>query len=439
MAKILIAPLGATNQNSRERGYRKANYRFEDSKKEYETSFVASALANHLEIDKIYFVGTKKSMWEEVYRYFSENNKNGNNFEEEKWLEIASFIEEESNERDVLNYVSETVDSYLKSNNNDVECGSEYFLIDYGLNPKELWNNFDIFMGIQERIEDGDELYLDISHSFRSIPLFMYLMLDFIQTLNMKTVKLSGIYYGMFEATAEKGYTPLVDLSPLFKIANLTKATYNFTNFGNGFAFSDLVENPELRKTMENVSELVSLNYLVDLKNQFKKLNKLINDKYGKEDLGLYYYMTPKINSFIKRFEGIETHFEFQLEFAKWYFENKNFSNGYISLLESIITGLCEIYGVSSEDRENREKMKKLLNVPKYKNKVKEFKDFSNKVYKSTNKIRINIAHSAHNDTYNNSFKSVVQNANNKYEQTKKFFKSEVAKTLPEKIPFESL
>jgi hypothetical protein len=67
--------------------------------------------------------------------------------------------------------------------------------------------------------------------------------------------------------------------------------------------------------------------------------------------------------------------------------------------------------------------MKKLLNVPKYKNKVKEFKDFSNKVYKSTNKIRINIAHSAHNDTYNNSFKSVVQNANNKYEQTKKFFK----------------
>jgi hypothetical protein len=82
MAKILISSLGAgrptgANEDS-VREYRTAKYKIENQ--EYEDSFVASALDRHLKLDGIIFIGTIKSIWEEVYRSFYES-KNGQSLE----------------------------------------------------------------------------------------------------------------------------------------------------------------------------------------------------------------------------------------------------------------------------------------------------------------------------------------------------------------------
>ncbi|MDD2360670.1 MAG: TM1812 family CRISPR-associated protein, partial [Syntrophaceticus schinkii] len=90
MAKVLISSLGTgppDSNNTSSREYRKAVYKFEGSDKEYKTSFVATALSEHLEVDKIYLVGTSKSMWEEVYRYFS--TVSNQLFDEDYWIVIA--------------------------------------------------------------------------------------------------------------------------------------------------------------------------------------------------------------------------------------------------------------------------------------------------------------------------------------------------------------
>jgi len=74
VAKILISPLGtgpAENNDISKREYTEAEYKFQDSGKTYKTSFIAAALSDHLQVDKLYLIGTSKSMWEEVYRYFS--------------------------------------------------------------------------------------------------------------------------------------------------------------------------------------------------------------------------------------------------------------------------------------------------------------------------------------------------------------------------------
>jgi hypothetical protein len=68
MAKILISSLGAgrltgENENS-VREYSTVKYQIDNQ--EYEDSFVASALYKHLKLDDIIFIGTVKSIWEEV-------------------------------------------------------------------------------------------------------------------------------------------------------------------------------------------------------------------------------------------------------------------------------------------------------------------------------------------------------------------------------------
>jgi len=224
MARVLISPLGLGKAPA-DRGYSKTKYKFEfrdGSKTEYETSFFASALAEELDIDKIFFVGTAKSMWEQVYYYFMD--KSYQELDEDYWMEVGKMAYDSCYEKPLLktgdlNKANEAIDIYLKYVYPKASGGSRCFIIDYGVNQKELWNNFDIFMSIGDNLNHGDEVYLDITHSFRSIPIFMYLMMNFIQTLNYeKEIKLAGIYYGMLDARREFGYTPVVDLSPLFEI-----------------------------------------------------------------------------------------------------------------------------------------------------------------------------------------------------------------------------
>ena len=81
MAKVLISfigtgPLvskGGSIEEKSAREYRTASYHLgEENLGEY--SFMAAALCESQQIDKVILIGTVHSMWEEVYRYFQEKN-----------------------------------------------------------------------------------------------------------------------------------------------------------------------------------------------------------------------------------------------------------------------------------------------------------------------------------------------------------------------------
>ena len=94
MAKVLISfigtgPLvnkGAQGEEKSAREYRRASYHLgEENLGEY--SFMAAALYETQNIDKVILIGTAHCMWEEVYRYFQE--KNGGVIDEDMYCEIA--------------------------------------------------------------------------------------------------------------------------------------------------------------------------------------------------------------------------------------------------------------------------------------------------------------------------------------------------------------
>ena len=97
MAKVLISfigtgPLvnkGALGEEKSAREYRRASYHLgEENLGEY--SFMAAALYETQNIDRVILIGTAHCMWEEVYRYFQE--KNGGVIDEDVYCEIPARV-----------------------------------------------------------------------------------------------------------------------------------------------------------------------------------------------------------------------------------------------------------------------------------------------------------------------------------------------------------
>ncbi len=444
MAKVLITPLGVGSfeKDVPKREYRKAVYCFENTGEKFETSFVAAALIKKLKVDKVIFIGTGKSMWEEVYKYFTEDH--GLDYDEDYWIELGEKIDNsnhkhcEVNEADLKN-VNEAIDKYLKFINPNATGGSECIIMKYGINEEELWSNMDIFMGIEEKLGDGDSIYLDITHSFRSIPLFMYLMMDFMLILSKKRINLDGVYYGMLDIRSEKGYAPIIDLAPLFKLSQWIKGNYDFVSYGNGYLIADLLKeygNDETVKKINNVSDLININYLPELKTQLVSLQKLIQ-RTDSNSSGIFRYIAPRLQEFIDRFINIESDFKFQLEISKWYFENKRYSHGYICLLESILSGLGGIYGIDTKNVYNRNIIRTLLNKTQFHRKSSDlFKLF--KTYDAVNNIRIKIAHAAMEEL-DGSFANDIKLTDKYYEEVENFFDKGILNDLPQIISIEEI
>lgn len=445
MAKILISSLGTGSldkNNASSREYRKAIYRFEGSIKEYETSFVATALSEHLQVDKIYLVGTSKSMWEEVYRYFS--TVSNQVFDEDYWAYLGDKVEvfrsgnPKIDENDLKN-VNKAIDGYLRYLRSSASGGSHCYIIDYGLNETELWSNFDVFMCIGKNLNENDEIFLDITHSFRSIPLFNYLLLDLIGILKFRNdFKLSGLFYGMLDVIREVGYAPIVDLSPLYNITLWARGAYNFINYGNGYLLADLINDDAVSKSIRNISDIVNINHIDEFKREIDRLNDLLDDNKYPEIV--IKYMQPFLKSFTDRFKGISSSGKLQFALAEWYFDNKRFAQGYICLVESVITKILEIYRDKNSkikiNEYNRNKVRNLIYTPEF-NQMSEYKH----LYEEFNIIRKKrnvIAHAGYADE--KTFKKDISDAYLHLNRIEKYvFNNRALEKLPEEFPFNNL
>ncbi|MCL2650337.1 MAG: TIGR02221 family CRISPR-associated protein [Candidatus Azobacteroides sp.] len=118
-----------------------------------------------------------------------------------------------------------------------------------GKNEEEIWQIFQI---LYDALEKSDELYVDITHSFRSIPLLASSLLQYAKFL--KNISVQGIYYGAFETlgnprdildripNAEERIAPVFDLTAFSKIQDWSVAANDFIRFGNTSRLSQLTK-----------------------------------------------------------------------------------------------------------------------------------------------------------------------------------------------------
>ena len=371
MAKILISSIGTGNREN----YNTANYEI-DSKIYENEKFIASVLCKHIGIDKLFLVGTKDSIWELVYEKFGGGDEM-EIYEARVKGEIGDF----------LSRIEDTIDKKLGTK------GSKCFIIEYGLNDDELWTNFDKFLQIAQNFAKNDEIYIDITHSFRSLSLMSFVMSEFISNSSDQELDIRGVYYGMFEyAKSNEGKTPIINLSIFFELLKWSKAIREFKKYGNAKELLVLLdnlkdENKDIYNKFKSFSDSLSMSDLAYIQRSIPNLKTKISF-FKDNHNNLYKLISKDLEKFIDTFD-VQSLSLLRYKLAKWYCENQNYSLGYMYLAEAFFSAVAEDNGLDPNNKEDTENIKKII---KDKKGPKE-KENEYNIYYKIRDIRNYIAH----------------------------------------------
>lgn len=377
MSRVLISFLGTGPADRRE--YTEATYQF-TSKNRYTTPFIAAAIKQECDIDRVILIGTARSMWDCVYDYFG--NKNGN-FDENIWERLYEnrLQADHTTPIDSIEFQQE-VERVLGN-------GSKVVITHYGLNDEEIAKNSELILNIEELLEKDDKLIIDITHSFRSLPMYMMNLLIFLKEVSDKRIKISHIYYGMLDATRELNYTPVVELNNLLTVNDWITGAYSFKRFGNADKIAQLVKsiNSGLSEKLNSFSDAKNLNYIKELESQCRNLNRLLE---GADSSPLSKrIVVPVVQDFVSRLtidsDSQYPHSDFQFKLAMWQRNNHYYLAAYTALTEAIVTRYMEKN--QEEDLFNREQREA----------VKENLDGAYRLYWEVSKTRNALVHCTDN------------------------------------------
>ena len=353
--KVLISFLGTGPLESKEtRTYKTANYHLDDvALGDY--PFVSAALRRRYGIDTVLLVGTAHSMWEEVYRWYSLDRKMP--IDDDVYLEIATSCELANHDSPLVVPHKDSIEAALGNE-------SKVILIKYGITEAEIRENISIILGLQQYLKNGDELIVDVTHSFRSLPMFMMNLLVYLQNVSPKQIKISHIHYGMLEVGRELGYVPILDLRAMMDVNDWITGAYAFSMFGNTYKISQLLEkeNKSVAPVLRSFSDAMNLNYLYSMQAEVQKLSGLKNKEYQTDLPQLT--ITPIVNQFLKTFQTKsekypQSHFQFKL--AAWQFEHKKYAQAFLTSNDALISYVCETNRLPWDDFDSREQAKTAL------------------------------------------------------------------------------
>ena len=328
--KVLIAGIGG-GKNKQNGKYNIANYQIENDVYR-NRSFITSALEEHYGIEKTIFIGTTGSMWDNLYEFYCDRYHK--EYDENYQIELMDTIDKSSKDDDIqelnISKFNETFKDKILA-----------IVTKYGMNELEIFENFNLIIKLQDELEDGDEVYLDITHSFRSNAFWLFLVMNYLTDVADKKIKIRAITYGMLEIidrtlAKDEQIAPVVDLNAFYKILQWIKGANALKEYGNSYLLEENIENEKLSKKLKNFSDALNMNYIGSLRQSINSLKKLEDDIDNLE--GPAKLIIPKvIKDFMDRFASEDKDYLFQAKLAKWHFEQKRYAMAYININEAII------------------------------------------------------------------------------------------------------
>ncbi len=117
--------------------------------------------------------------------------------------------------------------------------------IENGNSQDEIWS---IFSTIYDELEEGDQLYIDLTHSFRYLPMLLLVLCSYAKFLKDVTVK--SITYGNYEGRkisedgdSTKDKAPIMELTSIAQLQDLTIGTADFSSYGKVDKLNEYIEN----------------------------------------------------------------------------------------------------------------------------------------------------------------------------------------------------
>lgn len=423
MSKILISFLGSNN-------YKECVYESEDKGKSSVVQYFQSAIAELYlaKDDKCYIFLTKDA-------------------EKKNWSKLET--------------------EFKKYNQNIIPVKN----VPEGYSTEQIW---DIFQIVYERINEKDDIILDITHGFRSLPMLTSLLLNYAKAL--KNITVNRILYGAFEVLGpshliENEYpdpkdrvAKIVDLTSFNFVQEWTYASRAFIETGSTEPLTNIAKielAPLQKETKGSNATINALNGIIKqlpamemeiLTNRGKLLlesEKISNIKTfidslkdaDDEHLPALINLLNSIKSKLKGFG--EDKLQNWMASVKWCIDHKLWQQAITQLQEGIVTQLCLNHDKAYTDISNRNLFSSLLTViniklpeSKWLGELKDQLEFAHQLktnddihklsptFAKLTQLRNDINHGGYSNKNNLDTSSLSEQVTTCYENVAKIFKS---------------
>ncbi len=241
------------------RGYRNANYQFDDGEIVQAQKYIGTALANKFKPTKIIFLGTSGSMWDVFLETASEEL-------EDRWLSIVEAVQTQSVSKEMLSPFERFLS---QSYGVEVHC----VLIPFAKNTQE---QIEILSVLSNCLQDKEQVVLDVTHGFRHLPMLALVVARYLKKI--KQIDVKNIYYGALEMT-ENGYTPVLNLDGMLSMLDWVDAIGTYDKDGDYSVFAPLLINEGLS---ENDSNLLKEASFFERNNNSSQANQKLSSIFSK-------------------------------------------------------------------------------------------------------------------------------------------------------------
>ncbi len=226
------------------------------------------------------------------------------------------------------------------------------------IQENDVW---DIICKFYEAIEERDELFIDITHSFRFIPMIVPAILSFLKTT--KQIEIRGIYYGALESLGKpqeivgmelsQRTVPIKELTAIYEMIEWSEAVNAFLKYVDGEILNKQIETTdrkseeklkELREAIEKTDTALKWNNVTELK---PIRNKVENIKFDGNNFFVLNKLLPHIGEFVNQWT--EDKIENGLLAAKWSWENKRYAQALTFAKEAMQTFFEQFFNVNGK------------------------------------------------------------------------------------------
>lgn len=154
---------------------------------------------------------------------------------------------------------SNTVGLCSRLSDLNLKVGIEEIDIDTGFTEEEIWEVFDT---VYSKLNRSDEIYFDVTHAFRSIPLFAIVLFNYSKF--MINTRVATVMYGAFEKlgpiksvlemSIEKRIAPIVDMTNIIRLQEYNQTASGLQDFGKVKRISSGIES--VKSKQDSVTEL---------------------------------------------------------------------------------------------------------------------------------------------------------------------------------------
>ena len=263
-------------------------------------------------------------------------------------------------------------------------CQIEPLSIPDGKDKDEMWQIFSLLF---DALHDEDELYIDLTHSFRYLPMLVLVLSNYSRFLKHITVK--HISYGNYEARdINTNVAEIIDLLPLTQLQEWTFAAANLLQNGDAKELNNvcrrslkpLLRDKEDQQDSHNIQllqdyadsllaitqamtgcraiQLTNGNLFDDLDNTSKRLGQIVIRPMGP--------IIQKIKNSFSHFSPSQDIMN-GYQAAFWCFDHQMYQQSLTILHENIVSHICQEANYNPQDKKvSRTLISSALNIHHY-------------------------------------------------------------------------